>query len=157
MLSLNRCYVEKQRVLHILSVCVCVCSLNYSAHKAHAPYYIVINGQQYFSTLSHQCHDYQGRKLFNIKCLLWFFLKLMSIKFIILRIQRDANINILTSSCKVSFILFSFNPLYAELNPICHLLSLLVAHHILHVSRIRVKETLNFWTNFQKIPEHQIS
>ena len=27
---------------------------------------------------------------------------------------------------------------YAELNPICHLLALLGAHHILHVSRIRV-------------------
>jgi hypothetical protein len=31
-----------------------------------------------------------------------------------------------------------FNPLSAELNPICHLLALLGAHHILHVSRIRV-------------------
>jgi hypothetical protein len=36
------------------------------------------------------------------------------------------------------------NPLNAELNPICHLLALLGAHHILHVSRIRVKdEVLN--------------
>ena len=32
-----------------------------------------------------------------------------------------------------------FNPLDAELNPICHLLVLLGAHHILHVSRKRVK------------------
>jgi len=32
-----------------------------------------------------------------------------------------------------------FNPLNAELNPICHLLALLGAHPILHVSRIRVK------------------
>jgi len=32
------------------------------------------------------------------------------------------------------------NPLNAELNPICHLLALLGAHHILHVSRIRVKK-----------------
>jgi hypothetical protein len=32
------------------------------------------------------------------------------------------------------------NPSNAELNPICHLLALLGAHHILHVSRIRVKE-----------------
>jgi len=32
-----------------------------------------------------------------------------------------------------------FNPLNAELNLICHLLALLGAHHILHVSRIRVK------------------
>ena len=33
-----------------------------------------------------------------------------------------------------------FNPLNAELNPICHLLALLGDHHILHVSRVRVKE-----------------
>ena len=32
-----------------------------------------------------------------------------------------------------------FNPLNAELNPICYLLALLGAHHFLHVSRIRVK------------------
>jgi hypothetical protein len=31
------------------------------------------------------------------------------------------------------------NPSNAKLNPICHLLALLGAHHILHVSRIRVK------------------
>jgi len=30
----------------------------------------------------------------------------------------------------------------AELNPICHLLTLLGAHHILHFSRIRVNEEL---------------
>jgi hypothetical protein len=33
-----------------------------------------------------------------------------------------------------------FNPLNAKLNPICHLLALLEAHRILHVSRIRVKD-----------------
>jgi len=32
-----------------------------------------------------------------------------------------------------------FNPLNAELNPICYLPALLGAHHFLHVSRIRVK------------------
>jgi len=32
-----------------------------------------------------------------------------------------------------------FNPLNAELNPICHLLALVGAHPIFHVSRIRVK------------------
>ena len=30
------------------------------------------------------------------------------------------------------------NILNAELNPICHLLALLEAHHILHIGRIRV-------------------
>jgi hypothetical protein len=33
------------------------------------------------------------------------------------------------------------NPLNAELNPICHLLVLLGAHPILHISRIRVNYT----------------
>jgi len=33
----------------------------------------------------------------------------------------------------------TFNPLNAELNPICYLLALLGAHHFLHVSRLRVK------------------
>ena len=32
----------------------------------------------------------------------------------------------------------NINPLKTQLNPICHLLALLGAHHILHVSRIRV-------------------
>ena len=34
---------------------------------------------------------------------------------------------------------YKINSLNAELNPICHLLALLGDHHILHVSRIRVK------------------
>jgi len=33
----------------------------------------------------------------------------------------------------------TINPLNAELNPICHLLALLGARHILHVSVLRVK------------------
>jgi len=37
------------------------------------------------------------------------------------------------------------NPLDVELNPICHLLALLGAHHILHVSRIRVNTYLYVW------------
>jgi len=32
-----------------------------------------------------------------------------------------------------------FNPLNAELNPICHLLALL-AHHIFHVNGLRAKD-----------------
>jgi hypothetical protein len=38
------------------------------------------------------------------------------------------------------------NPLNAELNPICHLLALLGAHHILHISRLKVK-----WYKRQRI------
>ena len=33
----------------------------------------------------------------------------------------------------------AFNPLNAELNPICYLLALLGPHHFLHVSKLRVK------------------
>jgi hypothetical protein len=36
--------------------------------------------------------------------------------------------------------LYCINPLNAELNPICSLLALFGAHHILHVNRIRVKQ-----------------
>ena len=35
-------------------------------------------------------------------------------------------------------LMININPLNADLNPIHHLLALLGAHHILHVSRIRV-------------------
>jgi hypothetical protein len=38
----------------------------------------------------------------------------------------------------------TFNPLNTKLNPICHLLALLEAHHILHVSRVRVKHCNGF-------------
>jgi len=38
------------------------------------------------------------------------------------------------------------NPLNAELNSICYLLALLGAHHILHVSRIRVN--LHYFNTF---------
>ena len=41
-----------------------------------------------------------------------------------------------------SLILSIFNPLNAELNPICYLLALLGAHHFLHVRRIRVKSLI---------------
>jgi predicted protein tyrosine phosphatase len=37
------------------------------------------------------------------------------------------------------FVAQHLNPLKAELNPNCHLLALLGAHHIFHVSGLRVK------------------
>jgi len=39
-------------------------------------------------------------------------------------------------------VLHVINPLSAELNPICHLLALLGAHHIFHVSGLRVNTAL---------------
>jgi len=38
----------------------------------------------------------------------------------------------------IIIVIVIINPLNAELNPICHFLTLSRAHHILHVSRIRV-------------------
>ena len=50
------------------------------------------------------------------------------------------------------------NPLNAELNLICHLLALLEAHHIFHVSRIRVKaQRLGWFGHIQKLPEARTS
>jgi len=43
------------------------------------------------------------------------------------------------------------NPLNAELNPICHLLVLLGAHLILHISRIRVKTKIIFKLELRKL------
>jgi len=34
---------------------------------------------------------------------------------------------------------FFFSPINVDFNPICHLLALFGTHHILHVSRVRVK------------------
>jgi hypothetical protein len=49
------------------------------------------------------------------------------------------SVNINENRPEFSVLEASFIPLNDELNPICHLLALLGAHHILHVSRIRVK------------------
>jgi hypothetical protein len=47
------------------------------------------------------------------------------------------------SSCATK--IKSIHPLKAELKPICHLLALLEAHRILHISGIRVNGTLQGW------------
>jgi hypothetical protein len=51
---------------------------------------------------------------------------------------------ILGNSTKFKTDICYLNPLNAELNPICHLLALLGAHHILHVSGIRVNVNVDF-------------
>ena len=53
------------------------------------------------------------------------------------RRQIDTFFIFATSLCRVNLALF--NPLNPELNPICYLLALLGAHHLLHVIRIKVK------------------
>ena len=52
-----------------------------------------------------------------------------------------------------------FNPLNAELNPIRHLLALVGARHIVHVSRIRVNigySNTDFLVVPRKIPNPQL-
>ena len=53
---------------------------------------------------------------------------------------KDQVIIMFSSTGQKNLEIIFFNPLNVELNIICHLLTLLGAHHILHVSRIRVTE-----------------
>ena len=50
---------------------------------------------------------------------------------------------------KLVAIIMHIKPLNAKLNPICHLLVLLEAHHILHISKVRVN-LLDFWKFFNR-------
>ena len=53
--------------------------------------------------------------------------------------------------------LLRFNPLNADLNHICHLLALLGAHHIFHVSGLRVNPFLNTTIEIFKNILHSLS
>jgi hypothetical protein len=55
--------------------------------------------------------------------------------------ENATNIRPGRSSCRWKN---NINPLNAELNPICHFVALLGAHHIVHVSRIRVNMDLKY-------------
>jgi len=59
----------------------------------------------------------------------------MQLLSLVFRVVRD--VGKFDISCAVNETL---DHLSTQLNPICRLLALLGAHHILHVSRIRVKE-----------------
>jgi len=76
--------VEKQQY-YIPSACVC--SLRYHAREAHTPYYIVIcglSGPTIFFNSSSQTAQISWIALLNIKCVLWFFLRLSFETFLIL-------------------------------------------------------------------------
>ena len=71
---------------------VCVCSLRCPASNAHVPYCHLwpVWLQNIFSTFSHKRHNFRGKKLLSLKCVLWFPLKLLSaISFILRRTERD--------------------------------------------------------------------
>jgi len=65
----------------------------------------------------------------------------------------ESHISDATMSCTINhFFLHFINPLNAELIPIYHLLALLGAHHILHVSRIRFKGDIFIYVQTLKLP-----
>jgi len=55
-------------------------------------------------------------------------------------ISHTTNVFLFKFHCNIFIGVRIINPLNAELNPICHLLALLGAHHILNFSRVRIKE-----------------
>ena len=92
---------------------MCVCSLSYTACKAHAPYYIVICGLS-GSTIFFPHILVKGaiftQKLLKIKYVFFLFsTQPLSETHLILRIQRDIIINIRRFSCKLPFLLSGFN------------------------------------------------
>ena len=54
---------------------------------------------------------------------------------------------------RLSYLSQYINPLNTELNPICHRLALLGAHHILHVSRLRVNVSFKSYSPAALISE----
>ena len=130
------------------------CRLIYPVGNAHAPYYHLCPAPL-CTIFPHYLINAKifGKKLLNTNCVFWFSLQFLTETFLILkRIQRDIIKNVYRPSRKVPALFLSdINPLNAELNPTCHLLALLGAHHIFHVSGIRVNGTLIFYIDFRKI------
>ena len=90
---------------------MCVCSLNYSARKAHAPYYTVIcdlSGCTELFRFYLINGSILGKQLLSIKCV-FFSVQILFETFLILRrVQRDAVLNVHSSSCKVPFFIVRF-------------------------------------------------
>jgi len=119
--------VEKQRVFHNPSVCIC--SLRYPVCNAHSPYC-----QLWLAPLCNISQHYlingtiSEKKILIIKCVFWFSLQLLTETFLILRRnERDTIRGVYWSSRKVLFVFLSdFN------------------------------ETWIFWADFRKILKYQI-
>ena len=115
---------------------VSICSLSYSASKAHGLHYCHLwSIRLYENCLHYQTHGtIFGEMLLNIKCISWFSLQILSEKFIILRRnQRDTVINVKKYSCKVPVIRiilwwrFNFIHSFSKNNQISNLMKILPA------------------------------
>ena len=89
---------------------------------------MVTTAYQYALTAKEIHSDNLSKSLHDVKLcylqLIWFY---------------ENSVTILHAAYENKRLQIQINPLNAELNPICHLLPSLGAHHIFHVSRIRVK------------------
>ena len=100
--------VQKQKVSHILRVCIC--SLRYSACNAYAPFclfFFSCPALQCLSKLSHKRHDFRKEKFIEHKmCILILICRILSDTFLILRRnERNMIKNVDWSSCKLPVIL----------------------------------------------------
>ena len=101
-------------------MCVCVCVHVGTQHAIRTRNFVIcelLGSEIFFLTISYTARFSKKKKLLNKICVFRFSVQLLSETFFI-------------------------NSLNAELNPICHLLALLGAHHILHVSKIGLRKKL---------------
>jgi hypothetical protein len=101
---------RERAMLPILSEFVCLCSLSYPASKGHSCTILLsvaCLAASYFSTLSHNRHDFR-KSLVNIKCVLISSTNLSGVFLILRIIERDVIIHVKTSLHKITVILVRF-------------------------------------------------
>jgi hypothetical protein len=93
---------------------LCVCILAVVVRHAKRMRRIILSSVAclavpYFSTLSHKRHDFRKNIIGHKMCILIFSATLFETFHILRRIERDIDINVHRSSCKVPLLLSDFN------------------------------------------------
>jgi len=102
--------VEKQKVLHILSVFVALGIQHAKRMRCIMLSSVACPSLTYFSTSSHKRKNFRESKLLSTKCVFWFSLQLLSETFLSLRrIRRDVIISVIGLHVKYPFLLSEFN------------------------------------------------